>query len=945
VAGGLRRLTLAGLASRRADAPGFDRLAGLDGLRAVAALAVFAHHVGFASGATFNSRLGGLLARLDIGVPVFFALSGFLLFRPVAASVIDGRPLRRARDHLARRALRVYPAFWAALLLITAVTSESFRDIGAAATTALLVHIHWPDHLIGPMPQAWSLATEISFYALLPLLARLIRPLISGSGAPRARRDRIVGLLACTAALYLVSVFFRLWLHGLGTGADWTGVALLWLPAQIDYFAIGMGLAVAHIGCRPGSLARVRLDRWASPAGWWWLAGVVLFVLVAQKLGLARGLAVAAWPREMLRQLLYGAVGFTLLFPLVFGAAGPRPGRSLVRRVVSGRVLTALGTVSYSFYLWHMVFIVHPWQQAERAVERIWDATVRSGWFDALAGWTGIVGLVDSRFMVLAATALVPTLAVSAVSYWLVERLGVAAGRRHNSPTIDPTPTERFAARAVGWWRTASFRAQIAAIAALAACVRFGYVLTAKRTETLDPDSVFPGDQFYYALAGDALADGRGFVVPWHHISVSAADRVASEPLEHGLAAQAAALAAPHAADHPPLTALAAAPAGFLPGPPGSHVLEQRLTMAALGVVAVVLIGLLGRAVAGRAVGLAAAGLAAVYAGLWVNDALVMSETLVAVTTAGALWAAVRYRRAPSLWVIAELGAWLGAAVLTRAELVLLFPLIVVPLVWACHSSWRTRLAQAAVAAAVAVGLCAPWVAANLVRFNEPVLLSTNVGTTLAGANNPQTYRGDSIGLWTLEHAEATVDIDGLDQSEVSSAYTSAAADFALGHPERWPAVVAARVGRVWSIYRPLQMAGYNQGEGREVWASLLALGGYLVLAPAAACGFLILRRNRREVVLGSSARLVPCREVALADGGEPGEAALGSSARLVPARLGSCRLDMWLLAAPFVHVTLVAAAFYGLVRLRVPAEVALVVLAAVALTSVRSCRRALTSS
>lgn len=919
MAGGFRGLTLTGLASRRADAPGLGRLAGLDGLRAVAALAVFAHHVGFASGTTFSSRFGGLLARLDIGVPVFFALSGFLLFRPVAASVIDGRPLRRARDHLARRALRVYPAFWAALLLITAVTSESFRDIGAAATTALLVHIHWPGHLIGPMPQAWSLATEISFYALLPLLARLIRPLISGSGAPRARRDRIVGLLACTAALYLVSVFFRLWLHGLGTGADWTGVALLWLPAQVDHFAIGMGLAVAHVGFRPGSLARVRLDRWASPAGWWWLAGVALFVLVAQKLGLARGLAVAAWPREMLRQVLYGAVGFTLLFPLVFGAAGPRPGRSLVRRVVSGRALTALGTVSYSFYLWHMVFIVHPWQPAERAVERVWDATVRSGWFDALAGWTGIVGLADSRFTVLAAAALVPTLAVSAVSYWLVERLGVAAGRRHNSPTIDPTPTERFAARAVGWWSAASFRAQIAAIAALAACVRFGYVLTAKRTETLDPDSVFPGDQFYYALAGDALADGRGFVVPWHHISVSAADRAASEPLEHGLAAQAA-LAAPHAADHPPLTALAAAPAGFLPGPPGSHVLEQRLTMAALGVVAVVLIGLLGRAVAGRAAGLAAAGLAAVYAGLWVNDALVMSETLVAVTTAGALWAAVRYRRAPSLRVIAELGAWLGAAVLTRAELVLLFPLIVAPLVWACHSAWRTRLAQAAAAAAVTAGLCAPWAAANLVRFNDPVLLSTNVGTTLAGANNPQTYRGDSIGLWTLEHAEATVDIDGLDQSEVSSAYTSAAADFALDHPERWPAVVAARVGRVWSIYRPLQMADYNQGEGREVWASLLALGGYLVLAPAAACGFLILRRNPRE-------------------------AALGGSARLASARLGSCRLDSWLLAAPFVHVTLVAAAFYGLVRLRVPAEVALVVLAAVALTSVRSCRRALTSS
>ena len=900
VDGSGRAVRTAGSAARPA------RLAGLDGLRAVAALAVFFHHVGFASGATFDSPVGGLLARLDIGVPVFFALSGFLLFRPVAVSVIDGSPLRRVRDHLARRALRIYPAFWVALLLITALTSESFRDLSAAATTAALVHIHWPGHVFGPMPQAWSLATEIAFYASLPVLARLIRPLVRAPG--RSRSDRVVGLFACVAGLYLFSVFFRLWLHGLAAG--WTGAALLWLPSQIDYFAIGMGLAAARAGWRPGSTGRARLERWAAPAGWWWLAAAALFAVTAEGLGLARGLAVANWPLEMLRQFCYGAVSFLLLFPLVFApraapAAARSAPRSLVRRIASSRALTGLGTISYSFYLWHMVFIVHPWPPARRAVDFVWDATVRADWFDSALGWTGAAGAVDSRFAVLAAAALVPTLAVSAASYFLVERAGLARARRISSPAAGAGPLESLVAGLRGQWREATFRAQLAAIAVLAAAVRFCYVLTAKRSETLDPDSVFPGDQFYYVLAGDALADGRGFVVPWRGVVGPAQE----------------ALAAPHAADHPPLTALAAALAGFLPGPPGSHVLEQRLTMAALGVVAVVLIGLLGRAVAGRAAGAAAAGLAAVHPGLWVNDGLVMSETLVAITTAGALWAAVRYRRAPSLRGMAELGAWLGAAVMTRSELALLGPLIVVPLVWACHRSRRRRLGRALAAAAVAAALCAPWVTANLVRFSEPVLLSSNVGLTLAGANNPQTYGGGAIGFWSLEHAQAVVDVSGLDQGEASAAYTEAAVEYALDNSERWPAVLAARIGRVWSLYRPLQMADLNQGEGREVWASLLALAGYGLLAPAAVWGWIVLRRRRA----GSR------------------QAAAGHCGAPEPSPAGPC--GAWLLAVPFVHVTLVAAAVYGLVRLRVPAEVALVVLAGVAVTSFGSCRRAPTSS
>lgn len=871
MAGRLRKLSGSDLplAPTPAPQPG-ARFSGLDGLRAVAALAVFFHHVGFWSSATFDSSLGGYLARLDIGVPVFFMLSGFLMFRPVAVSVIDSTPLRPASEHLWRRGLRIYPAFWVALAVIVLLTSETFGSAGGAITTVLLVHIHWPNHVIGPMPQAWSLATEIAFYAFLPILARTARPLLAG----RRRSVRTAGLAAMIAGLYLISLFFRLFAYGLGN--DWTPALTLWLPAVADYFAIGMALAVAHVGLTPGTVVRDRLERWAGPAGWWWLAGAALFVLVSQGLGLARGVAHAGWPREMLRQFFYGAIGFTLLFPLVFGAGTP----SLLRRRVSGRAMSWLGTVSYSFYLWHMVFIVHHWRPMEWVVERVWDATVRTGWFETLFGWVGATGFLNSRFPVLAITAIVPTLAVAAASHYLVERPAMVLGRRLRRPVADPTPAETVVSRLAEVWRAASFRARLGVIAAGALAVRFAYVLIAKRNQTLEPGEVFPGDQFYYALAGDALADGKGFVVPWHHVLIA-----------EGLAP--AGSAAAHAADHPPLTALAAALAGLLPGEPGTHMLGQRLTMAVIGVAAVVVIGLLARSVAGPTAGLIAAGLAAVHAGFWINDGLVMSEALIALATAGVLWAAVRCRRAPSAARAVELGAWIGVAALARSEALLLAPLVAVPVVMAGSAGWRARAARSAAALAATAVVLAPWVVPNLIRFAEPVWLSTNAGITLAGANAPLTYHGGAIGFWTLEGVEGSFETDGLDQSQISSKYGSIAIDYALENPDRWPAVIAARVGRMWSLYRPLQMLDWNQGEGREVWASMLALGGFAALVPAAATGWVGLRRRRAV---------------------------------------------LWPLTAIFVHVTAVAVLFYGLPRLRVPAEVALVVLAAAALA--RLCRR-----
>ena len=69
----------------------------LDAMRAIAALSVVAYHVAFFSRATEHGWTGALLSRLNVGVTVFFVISGFVLYRPMVRARWDGEPARAAR--------------------------------------------------------------------------------------------------------------------------------------------------------------------------------------------------------------------------------------------------------------------------------------------------------------------------------------------------------------------------------------------------------------------------------------------------------------------------------------------------------------------------------------------------------------------------------------------------------------------------------------------------------------------------------------------------------------------------------------------------------------------------------------------------------------------------------------------------------------------------------
>ncbi len=335
-------------------------------------------------------------------------------------------------------------------------------------------------------------------------------------------------------------------------------------------------------------------------------------------------------------------------------------------------------------------------------------------------------------------------------------------------------------------------------------------------------------------------------------------------------------------AEHPPLTAFVLAPVAWVTD--GSS-LAMRLAVAVAGTGVVVLIGLVGREVAGRRAGLIAAALAAVYPNLWLNDGLIMSETFTALSVAAALLAALRLRATGSIRWAAVTGAWCGAAMLTRGELALLVPLFAVPSALSLRDRpWRRRGSLAAVTVLTAMVVIAPWVAFNLARFERPVLLATTDGSALIGANCERTYYGDLLGFHDgfcgAPYAQG--------EASVAAARARAAAFRYVGdNLGRVPLVLAARFGRAWSLYRPTHAIDIGRSEGRPVVGSTIGLGMFWLLVPLAVAGAVVLRR----------------RGTALAP-----------------------------LLAPAVIVTINALLFFGWVRHRVPAEVPLTVLAAVAL-------------
>lgn len=321
-------------------AGGNPRFPCIEGLRAVAAIAVLVHHVAGTTGAVTSTAWGYVFAHLDSGVSVFFVLSGFLLYRPFAAAHVDRRPGPGLRRYTRRRFLRIFPAYWIALVgVFFVLNTVEYGDNRSLAMYFGLAHIYSKAHVLGGIIPAWSLATELSFYVFLPFFAVAV-----GAVARRAARPLVVETVGVAV----------LWVTGIGVHSlllathDAATPATLWLPSQIDLFALGMLLAVAHVAAERGRRVPIfeAAGRWP---GWAWALAAVPFWITATQLGLPREFGDIPKGGEIGRQLCYGLVALLLVAPAVFGDQS----RGWPRRFLRLRPVAFLGLVSYGIFLWH----------------------------------------------------------------------------------------------------------------------------------------------------------------------------------------------------------------------------------------------------------------------------------------------------------------------------------------------------------------------------------------------------------------------------------------------------------------------------------------------------------------------------------------------------------------------------------------------------------------
>lgn len=325
---------------------------GLDGLRALAAFAVVAHHVGFDTGTIFRGPLGIVWEQLDIGVAVFFVLSGFLLGGPFVRRLLEDRPIDGIGRFWWRRAVRIYPAYWVVLTVMVLFMGTTIRSVREGVMLYGLLQIYDADTFFAGMVQAWTLCVEISFYAVLPLLALF--------GAWLLRRFRVVRrervLLWSCAALYVASTVWRLSMYLFPPSFGRLGMS--WLPGQFDLFALGMGIAVLRAWADRDEGIGARLERWVRAPGLWFAgAGAVFAFMCIAKL--RRPVVPVDSPfvfgdgREFARQLAFGAVAALLLAPLALR----RPPLRGSARVLGLRPMVVLGVLSYGVYLWHKSLI------------------------------------------------------------------------------------------------------------------------------------------------------------------------------------------------------------------------------------------------------------------------------------------------------------------------------------------------------------------------------------------------------------------------------------------------------------------------------------------------------------------------------------------------------------------------------------------------------------
>ncbi|WP_368396487.1 acyltransferase family protein [Streptomyces sclerotialus] len=312
----------------------------LQGFRGIAALSTVVfhvwqqYHVYDAAGAHPPVAGPYLAALLSLEViDFFFVVSAYLLTLSYARAAIDGGTTRPGRLFLFRRAVRIVPLYFLAVLVVWASRNPgpggNWLDLAEHLT---FTHVFDQRQIFYTLGPAWSLSLEVAFYLVLvalgPLAVRACRPL----------RRRGARAAVCAGGCLVLFVLPVVWVavarYGYGVPhTDWT--VYFGPQARFGGFAAGMGLAVLTVAL--GGRGRLRP-----------VPGTALAVLAVA------GVYWLSWDSrpENVTFTFYHPLASLLWVALLLGVLHVR-GTVRWHGLLRARWLTHLGLVSYSLFIWH----------------------------------------------------------------------------------------------------------------------------------------------------------------------------------------------------------------------------------------------------------------------------------------------------------------------------------------------------------------------------------------------------------------------------------------------------------------------------------------------------------------------------------------------------------------------------------------------------------------
>lgn len=315
-----------------------ERVASLTGIRAVAALLVMLTHAAYTTGNYTHGYVGLVYSRMEIGVPIFFVLSGFLLFGPWVKAAASHGPSPSVRRYTWHRVRRIMPAY--VVTVLAAYALYHFRTAGpnpghtwtGLVRNLTLSQIYTDNYLYSylhqGLTQMWSLAVEVAFYVALPLLAYLLLVVWC------RRRWRPVLLLTGLAGLALITPAWLILVHTTDFLPDGSR---LWLPTYLSWFIGGMMLAVLQrMGVRAYAMACVPV-------------AIVSFLIVSTPIAGAPTTSPSELREALLKAAFYAMIATLAVAPLALGDSG------LYAKFLASRPMVFLGEISYEIFLIHLL--------------------------------------------------------------------------------------------------------------------------------------------------------------------------------------------------------------------------------------------------------------------------------------------------------------------------------------------------------------------------------------------------------------------------------------------------------------------------------------------------------------------------------------------------------------------------------------------------------------